>query len=301
MENEKSLKSERHHWWPQTISKHWRNSRGFINRVNSKGESTEVKPKSLAVIKNGHIIKLSDAPEKRTSFDQNFECFFDKADSNSNAIIKSLSEIMIKHFQCESKFFAKSNVCSSEEHELLIEIIVSLAVRSPMYRDRCIAVAEKLRGEIRALEKDRLIAINMRDALKNITSHIKNEASIYLLLSKEKEFIFGDGFYHDIPTVTIPSRSPIIVCPLTPNICVIIDAKERKKDDSLISVALNDEEVAICNDTVQIYSKNEIFYRENNPILSEYFTDNQRKEYYPYDNPLLKLLEKIKEQNHSSE
>ncbi|GAB7263292.1 hypothetical protein [Dickeya ananatis] len=77
--------------------------------------------------------------------------------------------------------------------------------------------------------------------------------------------------------------------------------KKEKKDDSLISVALNDEEVAICNDTVQIYSKNEIFYRENNPILSEYFTDNQRKEYYPYDNPLLKLLEKIKEQNHSSE
>ncbi|GAB7266070.1 hypothetical protein DZJ_26200 [Dickeya ananatis] len=90
---------------------------------------------------------------------------------------------MIKHFQCESKFFAKSNVCSSEEHELLIEIIVSLAVRSPMYRDRCIAVAEKLRGEIRALEKDRLIAINMRDALKNITSHIKKR-SINLSSSK---------------------------------------------------------------------------------------------------------------------
>lgn len=300
MKHEKSLKTEKHHWWPQTISKYWGNSRGFINRVNVKGESTEVKPKSLAVIKNGHIIKFNDNPEKRSGFDQNFECFFDKADSNSNAIIKLLSEIRIKHFQCESESSTKSNICSSEEHELLIEIIVSLAVRSPMYRDGCMAIAEKLRGEIRALEKDRLIAINMRDALKNITNHIKNEASIYLLLSEEKEFIFGDGFYHDIPTVTIPSRAPTIVCPLTPHICVIIDAKERKKDDSLISVALNEEEVTICNDTVQIYSKNEIFYREDKPILSEHFKDNIRKEYYPYDNPLLKLLKKIKAQNHSS-
>lgn len=166
MKHEKSLKTERHHWWPQTISKYWQNSRGFINRVNAKGESTEVKPKSLAVIKNGHIIKLSDNPEKRSSFDQNFECFFDKADSNSNAIIELLSEIRIKHFQCESESSTKSNICSSEEHELLIEIIISLAVRSPMYRDGCIAIAEKLRGEIRALEKDTLTAINMRDALK---------------------------------------------------------------------------------------------------------------------------------------
>ncbi|MBU9829713.1 DUF4238 domain-containing protein [Rahnella sp. FC061912-K] len=300
MKHDKSLKTERHHWWPQTISKHWGNSRGFINRLNAKGESTEVKPKSLAVIKNGHIIKLSDNPEKRSSFDQNFEFFFDKADYNSNVIINLLSEIRIKHFQCESESSTKSNICSSEEHELLIEIIVSLAVRSPMYRDGCIAIAEKIRGEIRALEKDRLIAINMRDALKNITNHIKNEASIYLLLSKEKEFIFGDGFYHDIPTVTIPNRSPTLVCPLTPHICVIIDAKERKKDDSLISVAVNEEEVKICNDTVQVYSKNEIFYREDKPILSEHFKDNIRKEYYHYDNPLLKLLEKIKAQNRSS-
>ena len=300
MSHEKSLKSEKHHWWPQTISKHWRNSRGFINRVNAKGENSEVQPKSLAVIKNGHIIKLSDNPEKRTSFDQNFEHFFDKADFNSNAIIKSLSEIRIKHFQYERVNPTKSNVFSPEDHELLIEIIVSLAVRSPMYRDGCIAIAEKLRGEIPPLEKDRLIAINIRDALKNITSQIRNEASIYLMLSKEKEFIFGDGFYHDIPTVTISSRSPTLVCPLTPHICVIIDAKERKKNDSLISVEINDEEVAICNDTVQIYSKNEIFYSNDKPILSEHFTENIRKEYYPYDNPLLNLLEKIKEKNHSS-
>ena len=300
MKYEKSLKTERHHWWPQTISKHWGNSRGFINRVNTNGEITEVKPKSLAVIKNGHIIKLSDNTEKRSSFDQNFECFIDKADSNTNAIIKLLSEIRFNQFQCDSESSISSNICSSEEHELLIEIIVSLAVRSPMYRDRCIAIAEKLRGEIPALEKDRLIAINMRDALKNITNHIKNEATIYLLISKEKEFIFGDGFYHDIPAVTIPSRSPTLVCPLTPHICVIIDAKQRKKDNSLISLAINEEEVTICNDIVQIYSKNEIFYREDKPILLEHFKDNIRKEYYPYDNPLLKLLEQIKEQSHTS-
>ncbi|HIH8281402.1 DUF4238 domain-containing protein [Escherichia coli] len=293
----KNIKSEKHHWWPQTIAKHWKNSRGFINRVNTKGENTEVKPKSLAVIKNAHIIKFSNNPEKRTCFDQNFECFFDKADNNSNAIIKLLSEIRDKHFECEYNKFTKSNRCSSEHHELIIEIIVSLAVRSPMYRDKCIAIAESIRGEIPALEKDRLIALNMRDALKNITSHIKNEASIYLLLSKEKEFIFGDGFYHDIPAVTIPGRSPTIVCPLTPHICVIIDAKERKNEDSLISVTMNDEEITICNNTIQIYSKNEIFYRDDKPILSVHFTDNQRKEYFIFDNPLLKLLEKIKVQN----
>ncbi|WP_156884913.1 hypothetical protein [Kosakonia cowanii] len=110
-------------------------------------------------------------------------------------------------------------------------------------------------------EKDRFIAINMRNALKNITAHIKNEASIYLPLSKEKEFIFADGFYHDISTDTIASRFPTITCPLTPHMCVIIDEKERKNHYSLISVALKNEDMAICNDTLQIYSKNKILYR----------------------------------------
>lgn len=294
MKREKNLKSEKHHWWPQTISKHWENQNGFINRINAKGENTEIKPKSLAVIKNGHIIKLSDNPEKRTGFDQNFEHFFDNADNNSNTIINLLSKIWTEHFKITSYKSIRSNHCSSKYHELIIEIIVALAVRSPLYRDRCIAPAEKLRGEIPKLEKDRLIALNMRDALKNITYHIKNEASIYLLLSKEKEFIFGDGFYHDIPAVTIPSRSPTILCPLTPHISVIIDAKGRKKDDSLISISLNDEEIALCNDTIQIYSKSEIFYRNDKPILSSHFLDNQRKEYFFYDDPILELLRKIK-------
>nr|WP_282556416.1 hypothetical protein [Providencia alcalifaciens] len=64
MKREKNLKSEKYHWWPQTISKHWENQNGFINRINAKGENTEIKPKSLAVIKNGHIIKLSDTQKR---------------------------------------------------------------------------------------------------------------------------------------------------------------------------------------------------------------------------------------------
>lgn len=294
MKNEKTIKSEKHHWWPQTISKYWVNSRGFINRLDVEGENVEVKPKSLAVIKNAHIFKLSDNPEARTAFDQNFEHFFDIADSNSNKIVKILSEIWSEHFKSEGYQSKRYNFCSSENHSLIIEIIVSLAVRSPMYRDRIISTVESIRGGIQAFEKDRLISLNMRDALGNVTKYINNGASIYLLLSKEKEFIFGDGFYHDIPSVTIPGMLPTIACPLTPHICVILDAKEKKSNDFLVSISLSEEEVLLCNNTIQIYSKNEIFFRNDKPVLSLHFTDNQRKEYLPYDNPLLRMIENIK-------
>ena len=291
---EKSLKSERHHWWPQTISKYWTNENGFINRLNTNGENAEVKPKSLALIRNGHTIKLSNNPEKRTSFDQNFEGIFDRADGHSKEIIEFLLEKYTEHFNNASPELPKYHLCTLDKYELIIEIIISLAIRSPLYRDRCVAPAEWLRGELPALERDRLIAINMRDALKNITKHIKNNAVIFLFLSKEKEFIYGDGFYNDIPAITIPSKSPTVVCPLTPKICIAIEAKKSKKDNKLISTSLSNEQVELCNNTIQIYSKNELFYRNEKPVINEYFSDGQRKEYFFYDDPISNLINAIK-------
>jgi len=75
-----------------------------LSRIPLSGKpSLTTSGKSLAVIQNGHIIKLSDNPEKRTGFDQNFEIFFDKASNNLNATITSLSEIRVEHFQREKK------------------------------------------------------------------------------------------------------------------------------------------------------------------------------------------------------
>ncbi|MDE3799558.1 hypothetical protein I7G59_19840 [Sinorhizobium meliloti] len=77
------LKSERHHWWPETVSEFWKNDRGVVNWLMPDGTERNAPPRQFGVIGNGHHIKLSDKPDEHTVWDESFEKEFDTADPNS--------------------------------------------------------------------------------------------------------------------------------------------------------------------------------------------------------------------------
>src|SRR3546814_11094345 len=87
---------------------------------------------------------------------------------------------------------------SDELFGQMIESLISLAIRSPMTREACVSLAEHFRGPLPERERNSLITMNMRDmhgsAVKNFGMHGKATA----ILSPNREFIFGDGFYHNL-------------------------------------------------------------------------------------------------------
>lgn len=73
-------KSERHHWWPECVSRQWADEAGGVHWIRPDGSETRARPDAFGVIGNGHFIKLGKEAGETTPWDQNFEDFFQQAD-----------------------------------------------------------------------------------------------------------------------------------------------------------------------------------------------------------------------------
>lgn len=74
------LKSERHHWWPECVSEHWKDADGCVHWLSPDGKVRRAPPKNFGVIGNGHHVKLGRG--RPTVWDHSFEAQFQKADDN---------------------------------------------------------------------------------------------------------------------------------------------------------------------------------------------------------------------------
>jgi hypothetical protein len=74
------LKSEKHHWWPKCVSQFWAAADGKTGWAKPDGSIIRVPPAKLAMIGNGHHVKL-DPNGGSTPWDSSFEADFDKADN----------------------------------------------------------------------------------------------------------------------------------------------------------------------------------------------------------------------------
>lgn len=289
------IKSAQHHWWPRCVSCHWADEEGKTGRIESNGSVKRLPPDKLGMIGNGHHIKFGNKLGEQTELDTSFENEFDKADNHFPTVIKWLK-------QFEQNLIKAPTVCngftpqtaSDNEIRMLTECVVSLAVRSPMNRQASVALADKLRGPIANPERDSLIGLNMIRSQRLIADSIGVNAKFAVLFSKDREFIFGDGFFHNVTCQINRPINPKILVPITPTISVIV-AKPMQYGDQprLSTIILNDKEVEQCNHAVMIYSRNELFFRSETPLLDEVFTCGKHKQYSDCDNPIDNLIRRI--------
>ena len=123
----------------------------------------------------------------------------------------------------------------------------------------------------------------MRNSHRLIADHIGSDGKFVAVYSQRKEFVFGDGFFHNLQNVQNAPSSPKLFVPITPHICVLVCRPSRYMvKPKLTTLVLDDHEVDICNNTVQVYSKNAIFFRSQQPVLTEEF---QRCQHWMYSNP----------------
>lgn len=263
------------------------------------GEVRRSPPKNFGVIGNGHLIKLSHNTEDKSPWDQNFEPEFQRADDNFPILIAWLENLDRKPFSGLTRLSGHFVAQPADDDRLntLIEGIVSLAVRSPMNREAAVSLAEHFRGPLNGRERNALIGMNMRDSHRAAVKAIGMRGKFAILYSPDREFIYGDGFFHNIISPTQTHPTPKILAPITPRIAVLFARPmSYSTEPKLCTLVVTEDEAEALNKTVQIYAKHALFYRSDRPEITPDFCRGQHLQYASSDNPvdrMINLLSKV--------
>lgn len=289
------LKSARHHWWPRSVSAHWAANDGKTGYIKPDGSCIRVPPKELGQIGNAHHIKFGNCPGDSTPWDTSFESEFESADSNFPAMIAWLEGLRHKFLPDRELRDRFAPVSAADEQLLLLtECVVSLAIRSPRNREAHVSLPEDLRGPIPNPERNALIGANMCHCQRVISDSIGANGKFAVLFSHQREFIFGDGFFHNVDGIIDRPMNPKIIAPITPRVSVIV-ARQMSfmVQPRLSTIVLSDEEVDLCNHAVQVYSRQALYFRSDQPRVETVFACNQHCEYSHPDNPVDNLIRSI--------
>ena len=264
-------KSERHHWWPKCISRRWANGEGTVTWLRPDGQERRARPDAFGVIGNGHFIKLGNKPTEITPWDQNFETEFQNADDRFPAVIKWLEGLDYEPrvgASWRGRFLPQSSSDALFGH--MVESLTSLAIRSPMTREACVSIAEHFRGPLPERERNKLITANMRDMHRRALEAFGVRGKATAISSPAAEFIFGDGFYHNITSPSMPPSAPRILVPITPSLAVLYAIPmQYTVEPRLSTLVIDAQEAEELNQVVQVYARQMLFYRSAKPNLIE--------------------------------
>jgi hypothetical protein len=176
----------------------------------------------------------------------------------------------------------------------LIEGVVSLAVRSPMNREAAVGLAEKLRGPLPERERNGLIGFNMCHSFNSAMRACGDRGKIAIIYSPDREFIFGDGFFHNITSPAVAPMTPQVLVPLTPEISVLYVIPTRyRTEPQLSTIVIEPDEATVLNNTVQVYARKALFYRSEKPELLDEFRQGRHLRYSRSDHPIAQLIHSL--------
>ncbi|MCF7964025.1 MAG: DUF4238 domain-containing protein [Methylobacter tundripaludum] len=279
--NIKPIKSERHHWWPQGVSKRWLNDEGVIYQLFSDGRNDipQTNTKKFGVIRNAHSIKLADKP---TVWDQSFEGIFQFADRAFPDILDWLESLHGRRVDALQE--------DQEKLDILLECLLSLVVRSPRFRNSIKLTIE----HFGATANEKVINLNLRDTFDKFKTSLFGRGKFAVVFSSEQEFIFGDGFYHNFTSSIGVPMEPRIIVPILPNICIFYSCPTSYKTDSrLLTMDMKEDDIDFINQTTMVYSRDYIFYRLQRPEFNEYFSCQQFLEYGAIGDPVINTFAQI--------
>ena len=293
MKLSKVKRGEKHHWWPKSLSRHWGNERGLVHRVDSSGEVILSNPKGFGLISDGHNILFDGGGP----WESTIEPYFDRPDSNMTHMVSWLSSLKqeVNPGVAIERPHLPHDV-SDENLNTLRECIISLAARSPKYREAHNSYVEQFRGQggIGKAESKRLIAMNINQKYTTLIKNTKDLGKFAILFTDEQEFIFGDGFYSNITATTEYPYNLKVVIPMTPHIAVVWSSPMAcLKYPKLISVHADAHIVKTVNESIQVYSREYLFFREQSPELMDDFRVCEHKEYRQSTDPVAELIDSL--------
>lgn len=290
------LKSANHHWWPKCVSRQWEGEDGKVGRMKPDGTFRRIPSDQLGAIGNGHLGKFGDAGGcATTAWDFTFEQEFSNADSQFPDMIswlRSLKPLTTGEKAPQARFHAQA--ATDRQLRAVTECAVSLIVRSPMNRDAFASLPERLGLPTSVPMRNAVIGMNMRGKQRTFSDAIGAAGKFAVLFSPGREFIFGDGCFNNLDGAIDPPYLPKMLVPLTPEIALIICRPfQYLVEPRISSIVLTDDEVRHCNHAIQVYSRSEIFFRSEPPLLDSAFTCGERQRYAHPDNPVDVLMRAI--------
>lgn len=290
------LKPERHHWWPESVSKFWKNDQGCVHWLRPDGQIVPSPPKNFGVIGNGHQVRLGKNSGEATVWDQSFESDFQRADDNFPAVIRWLQRLESREHSGRTLLRDRFEPIDVEDEWLakLAEGVISLAIRSPMSREAAVSLAEHFRGPLPERERNALITLNMRNSHKEAVKQIGIRGKFVAIYSPVRELIFGDGFFHNIRSPVNSIYSPKILLPLTPNIAVLFARPMSYMTmPRFFTLAIDADEAGKLNHAVQVYARDKIYYRSEKPEIDDAYIQGRHLEYSGANNPIENLISQI--------
>ncbi len=277
----KPLKTELHHWWPQCVSAYWNDAKGAVSWMKTNGEVIRAPGKRFGAISNGHYLKANLNGEPSV-WDHSFEGVFGQADSSFPELINWLLGLECEHVPLRKDIregFLPQNV-DEKTLSMLVECLVSLVVRNPKFREGGVSVAEHLRGPLSEAERNGLISANIMHCQRRIVDSFGTDGKFAVLFTRDSEFHFGDGFYHNLTSMTQNGFGARMVVPITPNVCVFFCRPNRyRTEPRLVTLMLERHEVDFFNKTIQVYARNMLFYRNEAPELMDYYRVGEHRVY----------------------
>lgn len=262
-----------------SLSQHWCDERGAIHQLTASGDIRRLKPKNLGAKTNAHHV-LVGGPWSNT-----FEPVFSRADAAMTSLVEWILSLEANTVDGEADIFHRitPQTLNPSELDRLAECAASLMARSPRTRNTIRVGARYYRerfGMIDPEPEDHLIAANQRPLHESYASTMRGRGRWSILFSDSDEFIFGDGFLHNFNTISGPWHSGPCLIPLLPSTTILYDTPSSyRTSPRLVTIRLNKDEIKFMNDTVQIYSKNYIFYRSQKPLMHPNFSTSEHMEY----------------------
>ena len=276
MSNQHLIPGERHHWWPKSLSKFWTDNKGMINRVDAEGNISRSNPTGTGRISDGHNIRLN------SPWDTRFEGYFDRPDRNFPHIVNWLESLVNLHRNSDVSSDEVYCAHSYNEDELqpLCEGLISLAIRSPNFRQGILRRIERVRSSLPKDEHKTLIAANLMQTYSLVTQNALGRGKFLILFSDSSEFIYGDGIYHNLNSCGQYLSNCRILAPLTPRMAVLyVTPMEYFTEPRIVTRRADEATVSTVNETVQVYSKECLFYRFDKPNLGEHFLQREHLVY----------------------
>jgi hypothetical protein len=282
------IKSALHHWWPKSLSNFWVGDDDCVTRITPQGKELRSPPAQFGGITNGHTVRIGDP------WDFSFESQFDDIDSRIPNLTTDLLSFEAKTSDALTQINERltAHVVEKDFVDQIGLTLASLITRSPRNRNTMAVTTEyyQKRMGFSDLKADKnLINMNISNKLKVIGRNF-NGGKYIVAYTDEQEFVFGDGFYTNMAHESSVGHRKTVV-PITPLMAVIYTRPSHYfTTPNFITIRLAKQEVLLFNELIQIYSRDQLFYRSQKPILSDAFRRQEFLQYQYHNVPWLDTL-----------
>lgn len=295
----KPLKTELHHWWPRSLAEYWSAADGMVSAIRPDGAVLRSRPGAFGGITNAHHLKMGGP------WDSTFEPIFNQPDNEITDFVLWLASVDASLAGVDSPMVDRiaSEPLLEERHAQIARITASLLARSPSIRNSIKITAEHFRREMGMTDPDAdktLIAFNQRGLYEAYRRSLEGSGRWAILFSDEREFIAGDGFFHNFPASkdTLGAGRKLVLPILPTAMIVYMSPMQYPTEPKLVTLRLSADEVTRLNEIAQVYAGGFLFFRDEMPVLTESFTCGRHQQFqYHRHNWLDPLLDDLSQYN----